>query len=259
MNTQATPTATAARASTGTYSRWPPELGPLAARLLDGVGGVEHHRAPDPRQLRQGAHVGDERVVAEGDAALAGQDVGVAGLGDLGDDVLHVPGSEKLSLLHVDRLAGRRSRQQQVGLAAEEGGDLQHVHRLRRLRALFGVVHVGQRGQAGDLADLGEHRQRGLQPQAACGAGGGAVRLVERGLIDQGDVQPLGDLPKRVGGLQRVGAALHLAGAGDHRQPLAVADARLTAARRACEHDGVGAHGCWIRQAGLQTCCGHSR
>ena len=49
--------------------------------------------------------------------------------------------------------------QQQVGLAAEEGGDLQHVHRLGRRGALLGGVHVGERGQAGARAHLGEDRR----------------------------------------------------------------------------------------------------
>ena len=80
MNTPATPTATAARASTGTNSRSPPDDGALPARLLHRMGGVEdHRRAGAARQDRQRAHVGDQRVVAERGAALGDQHVGVAG------------------------------------------------------------------------------------------------------------------------------------------------------------------------------------
>ena len=85
MNTPATPTATAARASTGTNSRSPPDEVPLPARLLHRMGGVENHRrAGRARHDRQRAHVGHQRVVAERCAALGQQDVRIAAAGDLG-------------------------------------------------------------------------------------------------------------------------------------------------------------------------------
>ena len=82
--------------------------GALAARLLHRVGRVHHHRVAGARHDRQAAHVGDQRVVAEARAALAEQDALVAGRGDLGGDVHHVPGREELALLHVDRRPGAR-------------------------------------------------------------------------------------------------------------------------------------------------------
>ena len=91
MNTAATPSATAARAITGANSRWPPEEAALPARLLHRVGRVHHHRIAGPRHDRQAAHVGDQRVVAEGGAALAEQDALVAGRGDLRRDVAPCP------------------------------------------------------------------------------------------------------------------------------------------------------------------------
>ena len=53
--------------------------------------------------------------------------LGLPRAGDLGDDVLHVPGRQELALLDVDDLAGLRGGDQQVGLAAQEGRDLQDV------------------------------------------------------------------------------------------------------------------------------------
>ena len=91
--------------------------------------------------------------------------------------------------------------------------------------ALADLVHVGQHRQADDLADLGEDRQRLAEAEAPAGARRGAVGLVEGGLVDEADVQPPGDLLERSCGLQRVGAAFELAGPGDDRQPLGVADA----------------------------------
>ena len=78
MKRPATPTATAARASTGTMRAVAAGRRALPARLLHRMGGVEDHRSAGCRHDRQGAHVGDQRVVAEADAALGDQHVGVA-------------------------------------------------------------------------------------------------------------------------------------------------------------------------------------
>ena len=75
MNTPATPAATAARASTGTNSRWPPLGAALPARQLHRMRGVEDDRAAGVAHDRERAHVGDEVVVAERRAALAHHDV----------------------------------------------------------------------------------------------------------------------------------------------------------------------------------------
>src|SRR5690606_15537631 len=108
--------------------------------------------------------------------------------------------------------------------ARQEGRDLQHVHDLADRAALGLGVDVGQGRQAGDFADFGEDRQGVFQADAARGAGAGAVRLVEAGLIDDAEVQPLADLLQRMGGLKRVLAAFHLARAGDEDDAGAAAD-----------------------------------
>ena len=50
------------------------------ARLLYRMGGVEDHGTTGLRHDRQGPHVGNQGVVAEGDAPLANHDPVVAGL-----------------------------------------------------------------------------------------------------------------------------------------------------------------------------------
>ena len=140
---------------------------PLPSRLLHRMGRVEDHRRARLGEDRQRAHVGDERVVAERHAALGDQDVRVARADDLGDHVLHVPGREELPLLDVDRLAGRGRREQKIGLAAEEGRDLQDVDGFGDGRALLRLMHVGDHGKAERLADLGKDRQRLLETQPA--------------------------------------------------------------------------------------------
>jgi hypothetical protein len=166
----------------------------------------------------------DQRVVAEADAALADQHAVVAGLGDLGDDLLHVPGRQELPLLDVDRAAGGGGGEQQVGLPAEEGGNLQHVDRLGDDGALLGGVHVGQHRAAEALAQLRQDRQPALHAHAALGGGAGAVRLVEGGLVDEAEAQPVGELDQRMGHLMGMLARFQRAGAGDQGERAVVAD-----------------------------------
>ena len=131
MNRPATPVATAARASTGTNSRWPPELVPCPPGKLDAVGRVEHHRATGLAHDRQAAHVADEVVVAERGAALAHHDRLFVDAGRLGgaprlvDDIRHVVRRHELRLLDVHRLARGGDRMDEVGLPREEGRRLQ--------------------------------------------------------------------------------------------------------------------------------------
>src|SRR5579872_1134308 len=69
------------------------------ARLLDAVRGVKYHRVAKSAELRQACHVHDERVVPERNAALREHEPPIAGLFHFANDVLHVPGRQKLALL----------------------------------------------------------------------------------------------------------------------------------------------------------------
>jgi hypothetical protein len=61
--------------------------------------------------------------------------------------VRHVPRRQKLALLDVDHASGHGCRDQEIGLAAEESWDLQHVHRFGDGRALRRLVHIGEHRQ----------------------------------------------------------------------------------------------------------------
>ena len=96
----------------------------------------------------------DEIVVAERGAALADHDrlfVDARGLGRVArlvDDVDHVVRRHELRLLDVHRLARRRDGMDEIGLAREERGRLQHVDDLGDRRDLRNVVNVGQHRHA---------------------------------------------------------------------------------------------------------------
>ena len=228
MKTPATPTATAARARAGTNSRSPPEAVPWPPGLLHRMGGVEDHgRAGGSREDRQRAHVGDERVVAEGDATLRHQHIAVASARHFGDDVGHIPGRQELALLDVDHAAGCGGGGEEIGLPAEEGRDLKHVYDFGDARALLGFVHVRQNRHGERLAQFGKNRQGGVEADATIAPGTGTIGLVERCLVDKTDPQPAGDLLERGRHFERVVAAFERTRPCDQNKRQRIPEARF--------------------------------
>ena len=132
--------------------------------------------------------------------------------------MLHVPWGEELALLDVHDGARLARRQQEVGLTAKEGGDLQHVYSLRRAGALAGVVHVREDGAADAGANLGQCVQSRLQPHAALARDGGAVGLVEARLEDIADPGVRRRSRHRLGDHHGVVEAFERAGPRDQAQ-----------------------------------------
>ena len=93
--------------------------------------GVEDHRHAERPHREETGEIVDEPAVAEERAALAEQMSWQPPASSLATDVPHVGGGDELPLLHVDGPARRGGRQEEVGLPAEEGGDLQQVADLR--------------------------------------------------------------------------------------------------------------------------------
>ena len=138
------PTATAARASTGAMARSPPVLVPWPPGRCTEWVASKMTRWPACRIGGQPAHVDDEIVIAEGRAALGDEVILAAAGAELGRDVVHVVRREELALLDVDRASALRRGEEQIGLAAKEGGDLQDVDDLGGGLDLRDVVDVGQ-------------------------------------------------------------------------------------------------------------------
>ena len=106
------------------------------------------------------------------------------------DDVAHVARSEELPLLDVDDAAGLCRRVDEIGLAAQERGDLQHVDDLRRRRDLRLLMDVGHDGHIELFLDRLQHFESLLESRAAEAVERRAVRLVKRRLEDVGDAEP---------------------------------------------------------------------
>jgi hypothetical protein len=188
---------------------------------LDGVGGVEDDRG-EVAHDGQGAHVDDEVVVAEAGSALAEADTLVAGVADLLDGVGHVRGGNELTLFDVEGAAGLRGGDEEIGLAAEEGGDLEHqvhiAHGVREARAVLGSVDVGEDRKAGVLRDGAEDAGAFHESRAAEAANAGAVGLVIAGLENIGEFEVGGDALDGFGKGAGVSFTFEDARAGDQEE-----------------------------------------
>ena len=128
-------------------SPWPP--GCCTEWVASKTTGAAGRRA----MMRQAAHVGDERVVAEAGAALGQtRTFGLPDAATLRATFFMSQGARNWPFLTLTARPVSAAATQQVGLAAEEGRDLQHVDDLGDRRALLGLVHVGEHRQAEALA-----------------------------------------------------------------------------------------------------------
>ncbi len=198
-------------------SGWPPET-PLAAEGVWTEWVPSKTTGAKAAHDGERAHVDDEVVVAEAGAALGEGDAGVAGVADLLDGVAHVEGGDELALLDVDGAAGFGGGDEEVGLAAEEGGDLEDVDGFGDGGAVRRGVDVGEDGEAGGFGDGAEDAAAFGEAGAAEALDGGAVGLVVAGFEDVGDAEVGGDALDGVGHGAGVGLGLDDAGAGDEEE-----------------------------------------
>ena len=189
-----------------------------AARALHRVGGVHHHRAAAIPHQRDGAEVDHQVVVAEEAAALGEHDAAVAGLRHLAHGQRDVGRAHHLALLDVQRQASAGGGDQQVGLAAEEGRDLDDRQHRGGLLRLPGLVDVGEDRHPDLLLDARQDGQPLGDARAARRGVGSAVGLVERGLEDIGDAELAGDLLGLGRDLAGQPLVLDDAGAGDEEE-----------------------------------------
>ena len=166
----------------------------------------------------QRAHVDDEIVIAEAGAAFGEEDAAVAGEGDLCNGVLHVLGRDELTLLHVDGATGFSGGDEQVGLTAEEGGNLEDIAGLGDGGAVLGLVHVGEDGEVRLFGDAAQDARAFGESGTAEARDRGAVGLVVRSLEDVGDGEVAGDALNGIGHEARMLLAFDDARAGDEEE-----------------------------------------
>ncbi len=115
-------------------------------------------------------------------------------------------------------LAGFGGGDEEVGLAAEEGGDLEDVDGFAYGSTVLGGVDVGEDGEAGGFGYGAEDAAPFGEAGAAEAADGGAVGLVVAGFEDVGDAEVGGDALDGVGHGAGMLLGLDDAGAGDEEE-----------------------------------------
>ena len=176
--------------------------GALPARQLHGMRGVKNHRGKRAHD-GQSAHVSDQIVVTEGESAFAQHELVRRNVLHFFDHIAHFPGRHELAFLHVNRFAGLRDRLHKIGLPAQKGRRLDHVHHRRDFVQGGVLVHVGEHRHANFLLDRFQNLEPARQPRAAVGLVRGAVGLVVAALEDVEHVQLLGDTGDVARDLQR--------------------------------------------------------
>ena len=110
------------------------------------------------------------------------------------------------------------SSDQQLGLSAQEGGNLQHIDKFGCDVGLHGLVDVGHHGNLEGVAHLAQDAQRFLVTDAGKRVDAGAVGLAVTALEYVGDTQRLRDFHCLLGDIHRHLLALDHAGTGEQEK-----------------------------------------
>ena len=199
--------------------------------LLQAVGQVHDGRGEGPHG-GEATEVDHEVLVAEGGAAFGDPRLAVAAVVHLGHGVLHGLCAEELALLDVDHLAGLRCGDDQVGLAAEKGGNLQDIDVGRGEDALLSGVDIRGDGESEPLADGGQDAEGNLVADAGEAVDAGAVGLAVAALEDQGQIQRRAGLREVFRDAEGHVLSLDRAGPGDDLEAVSGGPAGLR--RRGC-------------------------
>ena len=135
----------------------------------------------------------------------------------------HVPWRDELALLDVDGAAGFAGGHQQIGLAAEKGGNLEDVDGFGGDLAMAGLMDISEDRQARVFGDAGEDARPLLEAGSAKALDAGAIGLVVAGFEDIRDADIGCDALDSFGNGARMGLGLDDAGTGDEEE-LARAD-----------------------------------
>ena len=190
----------------------------MGGRLLGCMGRVDDDRVTQLPHLRDGGDVADQTIVTEGCAAFDEDDVLVAVVGDLVDDVLHIARGHELSLFNLNAFARFGGGFDQVGLTGQQGGDLVDVEDCTGRCCLVGQMNVRDDRDGKFLADHCEDVQSGVEAGATETVYTGPIGLIETGFEYEADIQLGGEVLESRGDLEAEVFALDHTGTGDKDQ-----------------------------------------
>lgn len=160
-----------------------------------------------------GTHVGDKVIVAKRRAAFREEKIPATGVFELIADVFDIPWGEKLAFFDIYDPSTLGGSHDKIGLAAEKGGNLEHIDILSGNFDVLRRVDIGRDGHAPLSPDLGEKLTTVLHAGSAKRADGCAIGFVIRGLEDKGRALILAD------GMDFLGHPTHKGRALDNTGP----------------------------------------
>lgn len=162
--------------------------------LLEAVGTVHDDGAAEGLHGGQATEIDDEIGIAEGGAAFGEPDLVVTRVYDLLTGKVHGGRAEELPFFDVDYFAGFGGGDEEVGLPAEEGRDLEYVDVLGGHGGFGNGVDVGGGGQAEALAYLAEDFEGFFIADAGKTVDPAAVGFAVTALENVGNTQLVGNL-----------------------------------------------------------------
>ena len=169
------------------------------------MGGVEHHLRAEFLHPRDGAHVGDQIVVAKGRSTLGEEIVTATRSLELGGHIFHIPRREELAFFDIHHAPGLGGGHNEVGLAAEKRGDLENIDELGGDHGLLGRVDIRGDWRLDGGTDFGQQGATLSNRGAPEGFRRGAVRLVVGGLENKRRSLAIADFFNPVGHPAREG------------------------------------------------------
>ena len=158
-------------------------------RTLHTVGAVHNHCGDNLLHLGDVAEIHHQIVVAEATAPFGEPSLSRAAIEGFLHRIAHVAAREELGFLDVDRLSRLGRCEQQVGLAAEEGRNLDNIAYLPHRLCLPTLMNVGGDTQSILVLHVAQHLQSLVDARATERMDGGTVGFVERSLEDDVNAQ----------------------------------------------------------------------
>ena len=138
------------------------------------------------------SHVDDQIVVAEAGSAFGKKYPIIACGAAFFHCMFHIPRRDELAFLDIHRPLAHGGGDDQIGLAAEESRNLQHIRDFRNLGDVRGFVHVGEHRNVDFIFDFFENAQSFDQTRSAKAAHRSPIGLIVGSFKDERNVERAG-------------------------------------------------------------------
>lgn len=203
------------------------------AGSLNRVGGIKHNVQSQFLHPIYGTHVCDKIIVTETGSPLGKKEGFASGKSQFFRDIFYIPRRKELTFFDIHRPAGGTGCGDEIGLAAQEGRNLEHIEKLACDFDFAGGMDVGCHRHSQIGTDFCEQLASVMDPQTSEGMGRRAIGFVVGSLENEADAFAIADGFEFPGHPAREGRALNDTGAKDEEEFAAPDRARAQGERHA--------------------------